>query len=141
MNKACAHGPGDRFLPKEGRITRPSGLLFVCLAAAVGLDFGCGTATESRTTQAAPESESECVSLGGTWGHFGSMQVEMCDLPTRDAARPCRNEGDCESLCITADSVSTGESVVGSCFSRSVTLGTCLNHVDGGAAQGVVCID
>lgn len=87
----------------------------------------------------APVSRKECESMGGSWSQF--EKIIICDLPTRDSGKPCSDSRDCQSACVASGEVPAESKVQGQCFSRSSTLGTCLNLVVGGVAQGVVCED
>jgi hypothetical protein len=86
-------------------------------------------------------SKESCEQQGGTWGRFGLMEIDQCDLPTKDANKICSDTSECESVCFTEDSIPRGSSARGKCYSRTITLGTCLNLVKNGIAQGQVCED
>lgn len=88
-----------------------------------------------------PRSKQACEAAGGIWGRFGLMTVDQCDMPTSDAGKPCSGHAECESSCVADDSVKAGSHTRGICYHRSIVLGTCLNGVKDGIAQGVVCVD
>lgn len=89
----------------------------------------------------APATQAACEAAGGTWGRFGLLARELCDLPTGDAGKPCSDHADCESVCVATGGAQAGDRVTGRCFARRVTLGTCLPYVANGVAQGVICVD
>lgn len=82
-----------------------------------------------------------CETLGGTWDRFGLLEQDQCDLPTSDAGNVCSDHEDCESACIAENSVAPDTQATGTCFDRTVTLGTCLNYVKDGTTEGVICVD
>ncbi len=88
-----------------------------------------------------PEDQASCEARGGQWGRFGLMEKDQCNLPTADAGKKCSDHSECESDCITEDSVPAGTKATGKCFGRTVTLGRCMNGVKDGKAQGVICVD
>ena len=92
-------------------------------------------------TEPVPSARVDCEERGGNWGRFGLLELDQCDLPTPDAGKACSSHDDCESACVTDDSVVPHTATSGVCFGRTITLGTCLNHVDGGTAQGILCVD
>jgi hypothetical protein len=89
----------------------------------------------------APDTQTACEAAGGTWGRFGLLGTELCNLPTSDAGRPCTDNSDCESVCVAPDGAKLGDHVTGQCYGRSLTLGTCLPYVLDGVAQAVLCVD
>lgn len=82
-----------------------------------------------------------CEKQGGRWGRFGLMAKEQCNRPTADAGKECSDHSECESDCVTEDSIPAGTEVTGKCFGWTVTLGTCMNLVKDGKAQGLICVD
>jgi hypothetical protein len=89
----------------------------------------------------APGDQLSCERLGGAWGRFGLMEIDQCNLPTTDADKVCIDSSDCEGVCFTDAAVSKGAKTNGQCYSKTITLGTCLNLVHDGIAQGQVCED
>lgn len=90
---------------------------------------------------ASPQDQASCEAQGGRWGRFGLMEKEQCDRPTTDAGKECSDHSECESACVTEDAVPSGTEVIGKCFGWTVTLGTCMNIVKDGKAQGRICVD
>lgn len=88
-----------------------------------------------------PHSQASCKAAGGRWAAAGLRGVEQCDVRTSDAGAPCDDDNDCQSACVTDDSVAPGAPARGRCYERSLSIGRCLNYVTGGVATGVVCKD
>lgn len=89
----------------------------------------------------APRDQVSCEELGGAWGRFGLMEIDQCNLPTNDANKVCNDTSECESVCFTVEPIAKGAKANGRCYSKTITLGTCLNLVHDGIAQGQVCED
>lgn len=85
--------------------------------------------------------KSTCEVKGGTWGQLGLLPMEQCNLPTGDARRPCSDGDECESACITDNSVLPETPAKGTCYEWTNVLGTCLNYVEDGRVQGALCVD
>lgn len=130
-NHDSHHPRGDR-----GRRHRAS------IATAIALAMLLTTAGAALATRpGTPTSQAACVAAGGEWKAAGLQGHEQCDVGTADAGAPCRDDADCQSVCITDDAVPFGTATTGRCFERSVSLGRCMNRVTGGIATGVACAD
>ena len=90
---------------------------------------------------AAPDTRAECEAAGGRWGRYGIRQQELCDLPARDAGKACTDSNACVSACIAPDSAPVGSQAEGTCYGRTLLLGTCLKHVRGGVVTPPLCGD
>jgi hypothetical protein len=88
-----------------------------------------------------PNDQVSCERPGGTWGRFGLMEIDQCNLPTTDANKVCNDSSECEGVCFTDAPTPKGTKTNGQCYSNTITLGTCLNLVHDGVAQGQVCED
>lgn len=88
-----------------------------------------------------PTDQASCEAQGGTWGRPSLMEKKQCNRPTADAGKKCSDHSECESDCVTEDSVPAGTEATGKCFGWTVTLGKCMNLVKDGKAQGVICVD
>lgn len=82
-----------------------------------------------------------CEAVGGEWGRFGLMQVDQCNKPSADANKVCRHHDECESTCVAENDIPASIETKDRCFHRSLVLGTCLNLVKDGIAQGVIRTD
>jgi hypothetical protein len=98
---------------------------------------------------AAPTERAACDAAGGTWGKFGMLPAERCNLPTRDGGRACRRQADCEGACIAdvtdaeRDALGRGGPPIereGKCAEWRLVFG-CLPLVEDGRVETVVCID
>ena len=105
-------------------------------AVAIGVFF-----VSCSRTEPIPNPRVVCEESGGIWGRFGLLEIDQCDLAASDAGEACSGHSDCESACVTEDSVAPHTETSGVCFGRTIVLGTCLNYVDGGTAQGGICVD
>ena len=121
-------------------------------AAIVATQSAGGTlATESNHPTAAPpagdksgpvvNSQEQCSKLGGTWRRAGLMQLEVCDVPTKDAGKPCRDSSECESLCVAADGANASQTTAGQCYKSFLTVGKCLTIVANGRISTAQCSD
>ena len=86
-------------------------------------------------------SAGECTSLGGSWRRVGENGAEMCDVPTTDAGKRCRDVAECQSLCQAPAGAEPGKRVGGTCYRSFLTLGTCIARVYNGRAYAAVCRD
>lgn len=93
----------------------------------------------SVDAQTTPTTQKDCETRGGKWIQFDSIAV--CDLPTKDLGKHCSDKSDCQSACVASEDVPADAKTQGTCYGRTSTLGTCLNLVVAGAAQGTVCED
>lgn len=123
----------DRRRPGHRRAARASAFAIAMLLATAG----SALATRPQT----PATRAACEVAGGEWKAAGLQGHEQCDVRTSDAGAPCREDSDCQSVCVTDDSVAFGTATVGRCFERSVTVGRCMNRVTGGIATGLACAD
>ncbi len=88
-----------------------------------------------------PLTKQDCQNAGGEWGRFGLLEIDDCDVPTHDAGKECTDHSQCESVCIADEKIPSGTQTKGQCYSKSITRGTCLNYVNDGKVEGVICGD
>lgn len=62
------------------------------------------TALQASTSARTPEA---CRACNGEWGPHGLAQVESCMCRTKDAGKPCKGKGDCESQCVATEQPET----------------------------------
>ncbi len=87
------------------------------------------------------DSREQCSKLGGTWRRAGLMQLEVCDVPTRDAGKTCRDSSECESLCVAQDGANASQASTGQCYKSFLTVGKCLSIVANGRISTAQCSD
>ena len=90
---------------------------------------------------AAPATREECEAAGGRWGRFGLRPQDVCNLPTPDAGKACTDASDCASACVAPDGAAVGSQAAGTCYGRTLLLGTCLKQVRGGVVTAPLCAD
>ncbi len=73
--------------------------------------------------------EKECSRRGGQWmgTQMGRGRLAGCNLPTKDAGKPCKRGEDCESVCSTE----------GKCIGWTMVKGCA--HFKG--HEGVICFE
>ncbi|MBL9053974.1 MAG: hypothetical protein JNN02_09620 [Tabrizicola sp.] len=70
----------------------------------IGGLFGCTDESSGKyggldVDLMSPAERTECLSKGGTVYLGGIEPTELCELPTSDAGKSCKREGDCEGYC------------------------------------------
>jgi hypothetical protein len=122
----------------------------------LGVDDSCGKPGQTfrcweNKCRLVFDSESEemwCKRIGGTWGRFGLMEVDRCNVMTSDVGKICKDSSDCEGACI-ADlteaehkKLEAGESLVkdGKCSKFELNY-DCLPFVKDGKVKDIVCVD
>ena len=76
----------------------------VATIISLGLLSACAHQGSFRLKQFTPLSEAECEKAGGSWwspGMPGNRNPKVCDLPTSDAGRACRDSAECEGYCLS----------------------------------------
>ena len=66
---------------------------------------------------------------------------QMCDVPTKDAGKSCKDGSECLSACVAPEGAQPGQLVRGKCYGSFLKLGTCLARVSKGNAQPSRCSD
>jgi hypothetical protein len=108
------------------------------VAALVLGAVGCALAGEVPTDQAS------CERRGGKWGPAGLLPTPICNLPTHDGGKPCRDRKDCESACLAELTPEQRKTfpvrTTGKCAAWRRTVG-CIAEVEDGWVRAVVCVD
>ncbi len=97
-------------------------------------------AAAQATEQAA---DAECAAQGGQLQPLGRLQRVQCVVPYADAGKACSAKADCTGQCLAqGDSeIAPGTKVTGVC-QRDVSQNFgCRQRIDGGVAQGTICVD
>ena len=84
--------------------------------------------------------ETECLSLGGTWGLHGATEVAgpFCASPTADGGKACSDSLECQGRCLADSSSSPGAQARGKC-AASYYPGACFAAVEGNRVQSRIC--
>lgn len=96
-------------------------------------------ASKAKKAPAASTPE-QCAAAGGTWRKVGMLRTEVCDIPTKDAGKACRDSAECESVCVASEGPTSG-AVTGQCYRSYLTTGTCLALVHKGKVESAQCAD
>lgn len=101
------------------------------------------TAADSPESAAAYEEarDVDCRAAGGTLQPLGRLQRVQCVIPYADAGKSCSSKSDCSGQCLASANVPAGEVATGTC-QRDVSQNFgCRQRIDGGKAQGTICVD
>lgn len=104
-------------------------LLLACAMLALGV-MGCESAVAKR-----------CRESGGVMVGPAGMGARACATRSADAGRRCSDLSECEGDCVVDATVTQGAEVVGTCSELTSSLGKCVNFVERGKAQGVMCLE
>ena len=117
-------------------------LIVACgLLSACASDRPMDTWMEFDHAPPATPTREDCVALGGSWLPTGESGSERCHVPTKDAGKPCRDAGECESTCIAPRDAKYHARTTGRCHHGFVTVGMCAARVHEGRAGATVCED
>ena len=86
-------------------------------------------------------SQEECERLGGSWGPVGMSGNLACDIRPTDTGKRCRNNRECQTLCVADKEAEAGDRVTGRCYGSSITVGDCIATVSNGRASQRICSD
>jgi len=91
-----------------------------------------------------PTDRAGCEARGGRWGPAGLLPAPVCNLPTKDGGKPCRDRADCESDCIAelteAEKKALPVETTGKCAAWRRNPG-CRAHVHDGRVESILCVD
>jgi len=111
---------------------------------------GCGKTNQPASHDNIPQDKETCQAQSGEWGSFGLAIKEQCNLPTSDAGKTCRNQEECEGVCIADLSQEEQERIInqkevietnGKCTSWLLIPGSCEGYVKDGKVDGIFCVD
>lgn len=79
----------------------------------------------------------ECVQKGGVWSRWGLSPKEYCQIPSKDAGKPCTDGSQCSyNLCLSRE-----ETRPGVCAKFSGEFGCYYTWRNGKKDQGFLCVD
>lgn len=99
-------------------------------------DITAAAATPSATTDAGA-----CAAQGGELRPLGRLQRVQCVVPYADAGKACTAKADCSGQCLATDEVAAGSPASGACQRDASENFGCRQRIDGGLAQGTICVD
>lgn len=105
---------------------------------------GCTTtapATDSSADTAV--TAAQCAASGGQMQPLGRLQRMQCVVAYADAGKACSSKADCAGQCLASgdEALVPGAKATGTC-QRDVSQNFgCRQRIDGGVAQGTICVD
>ncbi len=104
-----------------------------------------GSAPVAADTGAADAAAAEvdCAAVGGTLMPLGRLQRVQCVVPYTDAGKSCRTKSDCSGQCLASGDAELvpGTAATGVCQRDMSQNFGCRQRIDGGLAQGTICVD
>jgi len=82
-----------------------------------------------------------CAAQGGELRPLGRLQRMQCVVPYADAGKTCSTRSDCTGHCLAAGDVAMGVPVSGKCQRDASENFGCRQRIEGGLAQGTLCVD
>ncbi|WP_312327376.1 hypothetical protein [Stenotrophomonas sp.] len=110
---------------------------------------GCSTApgADSATAPApagnATAEAAACAASGGELKPLGRLQRVQCVVPYADAGKTCSAKSDCTGQCLANGDteIAAGTKATGICQTDVSQNFGCRQRIDGGVAQGTICVD
>lgn len=120
--------------------------LTLSIALAIVFASGCASPDSRAAASKAKKvptasTPAQCATLGGTWRRVGMLRTEVCDVPTGDGGKACRDSSECESVCVAPSEGAAAGAVTGQCYRSYLTTGTCLALVRNGQVESAQCAD
>ncbi|MGE8237745.1 MAG: hypothetical protein ACN6PQ_15840 [Stenotrophomonas indicatrix] len=120
-------------------------LLAACSSTPPASEDAGTAATVADSPEAAAAYEEardvDCRAAGGTLQPLGRLQRVQCVIPYADAGKSCSSKSDCSGQCLASAEVTAGAVATGTC-QRDVSQNFgCRQRIDGGRAQGTLCVD
>lgn len=104
-----------------------------------------GSAPVAGATGAADAAaaEADCAAVGGKLMPLGRLQRVQCVVPYADAGKSCRTKSDCSGQCLASGDAELvpGTAATGVCQRDMSQNFGCRQRIDGGLAQGTICVD
>lgn len=87
--------------------------------------------------------EVDCAAAGGKLMPLGRLQRVQCVVPYADAGKSCRTRSDCSGQCLASGETELvpGTAATGVCQRDMSQDFGCRQRIDGGLAQGTICVD
>lgn len=82
-----------------------------------------------------------CAAQGGEMRALGRLQRVQCVVPFADAGKTCNAKADCSGQCLAIGEVVAGAPASGVCQRDVSENFGCRQRIDGGVAQGTICVD
>lgn len=82
-----------------------------------------------------------CAAKGGELRPLGRLQRMQCVAPYPDAGKTCNAKADCTGQCLAIGEVVAGAPASGVCQRDASENFGCRQRIDGGIAQGTICVD
>jgi hypothetical protein len=83
----------------------------------------------------------KCEDKGGKFGDYGLLGYNVCNLPTKDAGKPCTSSRQCQGACINKKLMGKGRRASGNCYEWRIARKECFSQIEGGRSQGRTCND
>ncbi len=99
-------------------------------------------ATPAAAAQA-PTDAAGCAAAGGELKPLGRLQRVQCVVPYADAGKTCSAKADCTGQCLASGDtdIAVGTRATGVCQTDVSQNFGCRQRIDGGVAQGTICVD
>ncbi|WNH54648.1 hypothetical protein [Stenotrophomonas oahuensis] len=117
------------------------------MLSALLLLAGCTTTDPFPAPSAAPANrtaeDADCAAQGGEMKPLGRLQRVQCVVPYADAGKSCRTKSDCMGQCLGSGDTELvpGTAATGVCQRDISQNFGCRQRIDGGLAQGTICVD
>jgi len=91
----------------------------------------------------AAAAEVDCAAVGGKLMPLGRLQRVQCVVPYADAGKRCRTKSDCSGQCLASGDAELvpRTAATGVCQRDMSQNFGCRQRIDGGLAQGTICVD
>ena len=117
---------------------------FALTVSALLVLAGCTTSVPATAPPAdAMTDAAQCAASGGRLQPLGRLQREQCVVAYADAGKACSRKADCIGQCLASGDTewAPGAKAMGTC-QRDVSQNFgCRQRIDGGVAQGTICVD
>ncbi len=87
-----------------------------------------------------PDAAERCREEGGRWVESVESGAGVCAHHATDEGTSCEGAGQCQGDCVADARVPTATRTRGVCSAWTSNLGQCLNLVEDGRAQGMLCL-